>query len=75
MVLNPSEDGTRVGVAVRDVAVGQACHLGPSNRTRVAYVYEGEDATITHTTADSTATCNSGVAHGDLSRARRRRDD
>ena len=64
MVLNPAEDGTRVAVAVRDVARGQACHLGPSDRTRVAYVYEGEDATITHTTADSTATYDAGWRTG-----------
>jgi mannose-6-phosphate isomerase-like protein (cupin superfamily) len=64
MVLNPAEDGTRVGVAVRDVGAGQACHLGPSDRTRVAYIFEGEDATITHTTADSTATYDAGWRTG-----------
>ena len=55
-VLSPSEDGTRVEVAVRDVAAGQTCRLAASDRTRVAYLFEGKDATITHTTTDSTAT-------------------
>ena len=55
-VLGPSAEGTRVEVSVVDVAVGTTYRLNASDRTRVAYLLEGTGATITHTTADSTAT-------------------
>ena len=55
-VLSPAEDGTRVEVAVREVAAGSTYRLPASEKTRVAYIFEGKDATITHTTAESTAT-------------------
>ena len=47
-VLSPSEDGTRAAVAVRDVDPGQTYHVAPSEKTQVAYVLEGTDATLTH---------------------------
>ena len=55
-VLGASAEGTRVEVSVVDVAQGTTCRLNVSERTRVAYLLEGTDATISHTTADSTAT-------------------
>jgi mannose-6-phosphate isomerase-like protein (cupin superfamily) len=54
-VLSPSEDGTRVEVAVREVGPGKTCHLARSERTQVVYLLEGKDATLTHTTAGGTA--------------------
>ena len=53
-ILGPSEDGTRVLVAIKDVDPGKTCRLGPSDRTQVVYILEGQDATITHTRADRT---------------------
>ena len=53
-LLSPSEDGTRVQVAIRDVDPGKRCRLGPSDRTQVAYILEGEGATITHTRGGTT---------------------
>jgi mannose-6-phosphate isomerase-like protein (cupin superfamily) len=50
-VLGPSESGTRVEVAVRDVEAGKTYHLTRSENTRVAYLLEGKDASITHTVA------------------------
>jgi mannose-6-phosphate isomerase-like protein (cupin superfamily) len=55
-VLGPSAEGTRVEVSVIDVPAGATHRLNTSDRTRVAYLLEGADATITHTTSDSTAT-------------------
>jgi mannose-6-phosphate isomerase-like protein (cupin superfamily) len=54
-VLGPSEEGTRVEVAVKDVEPGKACHLARSDRTQVVYVLEGQDAKITHTTGGNPA--------------------
>jgi mannose-6-phosphate isomerase-like protein (cupin superfamily) len=53
-VLGPSEDGTRVEVTVREVDPGKTCHFARSERTRVAYLLEGENATLAHTTAGKT---------------------
>jgi mannose-6-phosphate isomerase-like protein (cupin superfamily) len=50
-VLDPSEDGTRVHVAVRDIDPGKTCRIPAGDRTQVAYIVEGKDATIRHTTA------------------------
>ena len=54
-VLGPSAEGTRVEVSVVDVPQGATYRLSASDRTRVAYLLEGANATITHTTSDSTA--------------------
>lgn len=53
-VLSPSTDGTRVEVAVREVDPGKAYTLTRSDKTQVAYVLEGNDATIRRTTAGKT---------------------
>ena len=47
-VLSPAEDGTRVAVAVREVDPGKTHHVARSDKTQVAYVLEGKDATLTH---------------------------
>ena len=52
--LNPSEDGTRVSVAVRDVDAGKTYHAPRSDKTQVVYVLEGKDATLTHVSAGKT---------------------
>jgi mannose-6-phosphate isomerase-like protein (cupin superfamily) len=54
-VLSPREDGTRVEVAIRDVEPGQTYRLARSEKTQVAYLFEGRDATLTHTTSAHTA--------------------
>jgi quercetin dioxygenase-like cupin family protein len=53
-VLGPSDEGTRVEVAVRDVEPGKTHHLARSDKTQVAYVLEGKDTKVTHTTAGHT---------------------
>jgi mannose-6-phosphate isomerase-like protein (cupin superfamily) len=54
-VLSAAEHGTRAEVAVAEVEPGKAYHLGRSDRTRVAYLLDG-DATLTHTTTVGTTT-------------------
>jgi mannose-6-phosphate isomerase-like protein (cupin superfamily) len=54
-ILGPSEEGTRVEVAIEDLEAGKTCRLAPSDRTRVAYVLDGSGATVTHTAAGKTA--------------------
>jgi mannose-6-phosphate isomerase-like protein (cupin superfamily) len=54
-ILGPSETGTRVEVAVKDIDPGKTCQLGRSERTQVAYLLEGKDATLTHTVAGQTS--------------------
>jgi len=54
-VLDTSEDGTRVHVAIREVDPGKTYHVARSNRTQVVYVLEGTDARFTRTSADATA--------------------
>jgi mannose-6-phosphate isomerase-like protein (cupin superfamily) len=53
-ILDPSADGTRVGVAIEDVDPGRTCRFGPSDRTQVVYVLGGKDARVTHTRAGAT---------------------
>jgi len=53
-VLGPAESGTRVEVAVREVNPGGMYQLTDSGKTRVAYVLEGQGATIRHTTGGQT---------------------
>ena len=54
VVLGPAQDGTRAEVAVREVEPGNTSRLDRSDRTRVAYLLEGNGATVTHTTAGGT---------------------
>jgi mannose-6-phosphate isomerase-like protein (cupin superfamily) len=53
-VLGP-ENGTRVAVSVRQVDPGKTYRLARTQKTQVAYVLEGQDATLTHTSAGKTA--------------------
>jgi mannose-6-phosphate isomerase-like protein (cupin superfamily) len=55
VVLGASQTGTRVEVALSQVDPGKSYHLARSDRTQVAYLLEGKDATITHTTAGKAA--------------------
>jgi mannose-6-phosphate isomerase-like protein (cupin superfamily) len=55
-VLSHAGDGTRVEVAVGDIDPGKSCHLAPGEQTRVAYLLDGHDATMTHTRAGKTET-------------------
>jgi mannose-6-phosphate isomerase-like protein (cupin superfamily) len=50
-VLDPSEDGTRVHVAIKDIDPGKTYRIPAGDRTRVAYILEGTNARITHTRA------------------------
>jgi quercetin dioxygenase-like cupin family protein len=54
-VLDPKEHGTRAAVEVIELAPSKTLTLRRSDKTRVAYVLEGE-AALQHTTADSTTT-------------------
>ena len=53
-VLSHAGDGTRVEVSVREIDAGRTLHLGASSQTRVAYLLEGKDVTLSHTRAGST---------------------
>jgi mannose-6-phosphate isomerase-like protein (cupin superfamily) len=53
-ILGPAEERTRVEVAVENVDAGKKCRLAPSDRTQVAYLLEGKDAKVSHTTAGRT---------------------
>jgi mannose-6-phosphate isomerase-like protein (cupin superfamily) len=53
-ILGSAETGTRVSVAIHEVDAGRALELGPSDRTQVAYVLEGQDAFIMHVSAART---------------------
>src|SRR6185436_702764 len=63
-VLSQAGDGTRVEVSVRDVDPGKSFHLGSSPQTRVAYLLEGKDVTISHTRAGDTITHNADRRSG-----------
>ena len=54
-VLDPSADGTRVQVAIRELDAGQTVRISAGDRTRVVYILEGNDARITHTRSGATA--------------------
>ena len=54
-ILVPSEDGTRVHVAVKEVDPNSTCRVAPSDKTQVAYVLEGKDVKVTHTKARTIA--------------------
>ncbi len=53
-VLDPSEDGTRVHVAIKNVEPGKTARLAPSDRTQAVYILEGKDAKVTYTRAGTT---------------------
>jgi mannose-6-phosphate isomerase-like protein (cupin superfamily) len=53
-ILGPSDEGTRVQVAVGNIDAGQAHRLEVSDHTQVAYILEGDGARVTHTTAGRT---------------------
>jgi mannose-6-phosphate isomerase-like protein (cupin superfamily) len=54
-VLSPGQDGTRVEVAIGEVDAGKTYRLGRSEKTQVAYILEGSDATIRHTATGRSA--------------------
>jgi len=54
-MLRPVDDGTQVHVVIEDVDPGKTCRLTRSDRTQVAYILEGQDATITHMSGGDTA--------------------
>jgi mannose-6-phosphate isomerase-like protein (cupin superfamily) len=53
-ILGPAAERTRVQVDIEDVDVAKTRRLGVSERTQVAYILEGRDATVTHTSAGKT---------------------
>ena len=55
-ILGHEETGTTAQLVVQDLHAGQTCSLGRSDRTQIAYVLEGDSATITHTSGARTAT-------------------
>jgi mannose-6-phosphate isomerase-like protein (cupin superfamily) len=54
-VLGPTENETRVTVAVQEVDPGKTHRVAPSEKTQVVYLLEGHDATLTYTSAGTTA--------------------
>src|SRR5262245_15059076 len=54
-ILGPADERTRAQVAIENVRPGGTCRLAPGDHTRVAYILEGEGATITHTAAGGQA--------------------
>jgi mannose-6-phosphate isomerase-like protein (cupin superfamily) len=54
-ILGPSDEGSRVQVAIDEVDPGKTCRLAPSDRTQVAYILDGTDAKVTHTKAGNTS--------------------
>jgi len=59
-ILGPSEEGTRVEVAVREVDPGKTIRVGLSDRTQVVYIQEGTGATIAHTKVGETVQTAAG---------------
>ena len=53
-ILRPSDDGTRVHVAIEEVGAGKTCRLTSSDKTQVVYILEGRDAKVTYTSAGRT---------------------
>jgi len=49
-ILDPATEGTRVRVAIDEVDAGNMRRVAASDRTQVAYILEGQDAKVTHTT-------------------------
>jgi len=60
-ILGPSDDATRVRVAVEDVDLGKTCRIAPADMTQVVYILEGRDAAVTCTalrTSRASAMCD-----------------
>jgi mannose-6-phosphate isomerase-like protein (cupin superfamily) len=57
-ILGQAEERTRARVAIEDVKPGGTCRLPSGDRTRVAYILEGDGAKITHSAAGSQAEHN-----------------
>ena len=55
-ILSPQQDGTRVEVAFREVAPARTFRLAPSERTQVAYVLQGDQGVLVHTSGGRDAT-------------------
>ena len=53
-ILAPDNDGTRARVAIVEVDAGKAHVLAASERTQVAYVLEGQDATVKYSSKGGT---------------------
>jgi mannose-6-phosphate isomerase-like protein (cupin superfamily) len=53
-ILTPSDDATRVQVAIEEVQPGKTCHISRSDRTQVAYILEGKDAEVSLTQGGKT---------------------
>jgi mannose-6-phosphate isomerase-like protein (cupin superfamily) len=53
-ILHASADGTRVHVAVKEVDPHKTCRVAPSDKTQVAYILEGKDVKVAHTSARNT---------------------
>src|SRR6185295_11683399 len=62
-ILGPSEEGTRVLVAIEDVNPGKTCRLVTSDRTQIAYILEG-NAKISYTSQGTTVEQASGRRTG-----------
>ena len=54
-ILVPSDDGTRVRVAIEEVDPGKTVRLAPGDKTQVVYILDGKGATVTCTTAGKTS--------------------
>ena len=54
-ILGPSHEGTRVQVAIEEVDPGKTCRLAVGDTTQVAYIMDGKDAKVTHTTGGKTS--------------------
>ena len=63
-ILSPSNDGTRVEVAIKEVDPGKACRLAASDKTQVAYILEGKDAKVAYTKAGKTTEQTAGRRAG-----------
>ena len=48
-ILGPSDEGTRVQVAIKEIEAGKTTRLAVSDQTQVAYILEGKDARIAFT--------------------------
>lgn len=48
-VLDPSADGTRVQMTIREIDAGHTVRISAGDRTQVVYILEGNDARIVHT--------------------------
>jgi quercetin dioxygenase-like cupin family protein len=53
-VLTPSDDATKVQVAIYEVEPGQSHHVPPCDHTQVIYVWEGNDAEVAYTKGGKT---------------------